>query len=306
MEPSICVIIPSYNCLEYLPQALDSIWAQSLRVKEVWVVDDGSSDGTAEWLQQQRPRHPALHSLRLENVGPSAARNAALQLCQSDWVAFLDADDLWYPDKLARQWAALSANPDATFCISNYLHIDEQRRPIIDCFSYWPEYGRQSWHSLSGDQLFAENVVGTSTVLARTQALRQCGGFDETLRSASDWDLWLKLIRTGECVVEPECQMDYLMRAGSITRARLKRLQAVERIIDRHQAHHSDDAVDSARAGLARNYAEYYQEQGMYAKACAYQWQALRLKFHYQGVRHLLAALKGGILAVAKPARWAQ
>ncbi|BDY04919.1 glycosyltransferase family A protein [Ferrimonas sp. YFM] len=290
MEPSICVVIPSHNCLDYLPRALNSVWKQSLPAREIWVIDDGSDDGTTEWLQTQKMIHPKLNSLRLEGVGCSAARNAAIALTQCDWIAFLDADDTWHPDKLRSQWQVLVNRPDAALCFTNYMHINPEGEQIIDCFSFWPEFQRYLPllpNYVAPQQLLAENVIGTSTVMARRQAIEEAGGFDTRLASASDWELWLKIAKAYPTIALPDCQCDYLMRPGSISMARLKRLNAMTEILNRHQPdfHKHPAAIHSALARINLGYAEWYQEQREFGRALVFQLKALWNRYDNRGVK---------------------
>ncbi|WP_051215899.1 glycosyltransferase family 2 protein [Ferrimonas futtsuensis] len=292
MEPSICVVIPSHNCLNFLPLALASVWTQSLPAREVWVVDDGSDDGTTEWLQRQKMIHPRLHSLRLEGVGCSAARNAAIALTQCDWVAFLDADDTWRPDKLRQQWQALANRPEAAMCFTNYMHVKPDGESIIDCFSFWPDFRRYAPvlpNYITPQQLLAENVVGTSTVMARRQAIEAVGGFDTRLASASDWELWLKIAKAYPTIALPDCHCDYLMRPGSISMARLKRLNAMTEILKRHKTDFGQHpaAIHSAVARINLGYAEWYQEQREFGRALMYQLKALWNRYDERGVKRV-------------------
>lgn len=297
MIADVSVVIPSHNCLDYLPYALASVWAQSLEVREVWVVDDGSDDGTWDWLQQQRLQHPRLKTLRLDGVGCSAARNAAIKLCTSRWIAFLDADDSWAQDKIARQIKASHHHPDAVLLFSNYQHFDEAGNAIISCFDYWslPKEDND-WLMFSSAQIMAQNLIGTSSVMAKREALLEHGGFNESLRSASDWDLWLKLSYSGLCIGDQKELMNYLMRSGSMTRARLKRLQAMETIVRQHQRHFSAAqwALRWAKARIAEGYGEWHNENRQFMKACQAQLTALWLKPSWWSLKILLGYCKRG------------
>ena len=107
--PPVSVIIPSYNSARFLATAIDSVLAQTTPVAEVFVVDDGSTDDTSALVESYVARYPKLiRYIPQANGGPGAARNTGLQAASSDWVAFLDADDWWKPEKLARQLAVLA------------------------------------------------------------------------------------------------------------------------------------------------------------------------------------------------------
>ncbi|WP_028118043.1 glycosyltransferase family 2 protein [Ferrimonas senticii] len=297
MNIGISVVIPSYNCLKYLPDALESVWQQSCPADEVWVIDDGSNDGTLEYLQQQQLLHPMLQVLRLEQVGVANARNAAMALCQHDYVAFLDADDRWLPDKLLEQRQLLRRHRDCILLFGNYLHVGEDGNAICDCFDFWPRFRQRAMQlhqPLDKATVLMENVIGTSTVVIQRQLALALGGFDNRLGSASDWDLWLKLAAVGSVWAQPQLQMHYLMRRGSISSNRLARLHAMQQIIQRH----CDQAISTAtrhgaEANLALGFAEYHQQQQHYLTAFGYQLKSAYLAPKHTSLKTLLSPFAG-------------
>ncbi len=182
-NPRCSVIIPTYNCLELLPLAVASVRMQGIEDIEILVVDDASIDGTAEWLAAETARDPRLIPLHTERKGPSYTRNLALYQARAPIVGFLDADDLWWPNKLAR---ALSV-PRGSARRRLQLHRLSGRGPEGEvrgtCFDYWrPGYvdRRSCDFSIVPDaefELLAVNVVGTSTVVASREALQNANGF---------------------------------------------------------------------------------------------------------------------------------
>ncbi len=292
MDLAISVVIPSYNDLTYLPHALASVWQQTSPANEVWVVDDGSNDGTIAYLQQQQWHHPNLHYLRLEHAGVAAARNAAMQLCRHPWVAFLDADDRWYPTKLACQRQHLARHPNTHLLFSNYRHRTPEGNSLGDCFHFWPHFRRhfaQGEHQLSRAILLAQNVVGTSAAIVARQATLDVGGFDPQLASASDWDLWLKLAATGPIWSHSDLLMDYLCRPNSISSHKLKRLQAMVQIIHRHSEQQPRQTQRYARANLARAFSEYYASEQQPWNALWQQWQSWYLAPNWDDGKRCLA-----------------
>ena len=236
-ETEVSVVIPNYNCLATLPRAIDSIRMQNVAV-EIIVVDDGSTDGSREWLAQQ----PDVRLLTTERAGAAQARNHAIQYCSKEWVAFLDADDYWLENKLSQQLDLHRHHPEMVLSFTDYMHITEAGEPIIGCFAFWPRFNKL----LSADPvtvfpsftsiLFAENVVGTSTVMVNRKALALVGGFDPRLKSASDWDLWLKVAEEGMVGVLHSSLCHYVSdRADAISRDHSKRLEAMKLILDRHR-----------------------------------------------------------------------
>ena len=117
---TVSVVIPTYNRINYLPRALDSVAAQTRPVTEIIVVDDGSTDGTAECI---RSRYPEVNVIRQANHGVSHARNTGIRNVTGDWIAFLDSDDAWMPEKMSRQFSALAGYPGYRIAHSNEIWI---------------------------------------------------------------------------------------------------------------------------------------------------------------------------------------
>ncbi len=197
MNPTVTVVIPTHNRRELLLRTLRSVLAQETVDFEVLVVDDGSTDGTSEAVRRLNDRRVGV--LRNEHpVRVSAARNMGADAATGAWVALLDDDDLWSPQKVARQLAA-AEQTGRGWAYAGAVEIDE--RGVL----------------LGGDPPpRAEDLVdglrdrnlmpaGCSNVIVRADLLRQAGGFDLRLRHLADWDLWLRLVRSGPpaCVTIP-------------------------------------------------------------------------------------------------------
>lgn len=179
---SIAVVIPSFNRLALLQRALDSVLAQTVSVAEIIVVDDGSSDGTTAILQ---PSYPQVRFLLQENRGVSVARNAGIAAAGGDWIALLDSDDVWHPDKIARQMQAIAAAPDYLICHSNEVWI---RRGV--------RVNPMRKHTKTGGRIFQQClprcVISPSTVMLNRVMFDELGYFDESLPACEDYDLWLR------------------------------------------------------------------------------------------------------------------
>lgn len=126
LSPSISVVIPAYNAAATLPRALESILAQRRPAHEIVVIDDGSADATAEVVEgfARRGGGPALRYFRQANAGPSAARNRGVELASGDWIAFLDADDWYYPERLAQHASMIAADPGLDFLVGSFDYRD--------------------------------------------------------------------------------------------------------------------------------------------------------------------------------------
>jgi glycosyltransferase involved in cell wall biosynthesis len=179
----VSVVIPTFERADLVMRAVASVRSQTATVEEILVVDDGSTDGTAERLAAH---YPDVHVERQANRGVSAARNRGTALARGDWVAFLDSDDEWLPTKIERQLAALAAEP-----AHRWVHCDE----------IWVRRGRRvnprRKHGKTGGAIFESClplcVVSPSAVLIERRWLVEQGGFDEALPACEDYDLWLRL-----------------------------------------------------------------------------------------------------------------
>ncbi|MDH6108276.1 glycosyltransferase involved in cell wall biosynthesis [Kitasatospora sp. MAP12-15] len=188
----VSVVIAAYDAERTLGAAVASALRQVPRPAQVIVVDDGSRDGTAEVAAS----FPDVLLLRQQNQGPSAARNTGIQAASQPWVAFLDADDVWLPGKLARQLAAWERHPTTVLLAGDWVRAEpgEGAAPPVGAGADAPET------LLGYRELLVLNRFQTSTVLVRSDVLARCGGFDPGLDGAEDWDLWLRCVKSGPAV----------------------------------------------------------------------------------------------------------
>lgn len=259
-KPVCSVIIPAYNCVEYLPIALNSVLIQNAGPVEILVLDDGSSDGSWEYLQQAKAKFPELVTLRGRQIGPSEARNLLISMAKSDLIAFLDADDFWWPQKLKAQISFHQENPAVLFSFSDYLHVDMNNLTHGTAFEYWRPRNMPATAAAYCviekplELLLGCNLVGTSTVMARKDALQNANGFAKEMPSAEDWDLWLRLAAQGEVACSSSVTMSYLQRPGSLTANRQTRLTAMRQIIERYEA----DAPPEMRKALRQAWSRFH------------------------------------------------
>lgn len=194
----IDVVIPVYNGARFIEKALRSVLNQDLLPAQIIVVDDGSTDETASIVHGVRGEVPVRY-LYKENGGLSSARNAGVRACTASYVAFLDADDEWYPDKLSEQFALFLESPfrnlAAVYC--RYDLIDENSLPDERGHIVEPDPFNRG---LIFDRLLAGNMItgSGSGILVKSEVLRKVGDFDESLSACEDWDLWLRLAREHE------------------------------------------------------------------------------------------------------------
>jgi glycosyltransferase involved in cell wall biosynthesis len=186
-DPLISVVIPAYNAASYLAETLESVLAQTFRDYEIILVDDGSSDETFEIAA----RFSAVRRMWQANKGAAAARNAGIVAARGRYVAFLDADDLWLPEKLEKQAAWLTRNPGADWIYCDALVFDSETRRTICRVG-------QRIRLHEGEvlrPLLLRSFIPSPTPVVRRSVLFDAGLFDEARerRFGEDWSLWLRL-----------------------------------------------------------------------------------------------------------------
>jgi glycosyltransferase involved in cell wall biosynthesis len=283
MQRPICaVVIPTKNCLQYLPIALSSAAAQATGGHEIIVADDGSDDGTDAWLKRRQREWSFLRVIETGGVGPSKARNAAIEAARAPLIAFLDADDWWWPNKLGAQIAYHSGHPEIGFSFTDYLHVSADGESLGSCFEYWkPPLRRRhptGFFRLNDalSIILATNLVGTSTVVASKFALEKAGGFT-VMASAEDWDLWLKLAAQSPAGCSKSITASYLMRPNSLSSQREDRIGAMGGIISAYENSSSPgvrQAAAKARARLDIARAESARAAGRHTSAARYHSRA--------------------------------
>jgi hypothetical protein len=192
IHPPVSVLVPAFNGELFVEKALASLAAQTFGEFEAIVVDDGSSDRTAEIVAGVAARDRRFRLIRQTNGGTQAARNTALHASSGAWVALLDQDDVWLPGKLEAQLALAAARPSANLLFTNYEVWDGERAQGI-------RYERRD-KVPDGDvalRLAWSCLFQASTVMVPRTAAVGANGFDPELRNAGDWDLWLRIAERG-------------------------------------------------------------------------------------------------------------
>ena len=194
--PLVSVILPAYNARAYLVQAVGSVLGQNYTHLELLVVDDGSTDGTANHPALQDPR---VRVLRQANAGPAAARNLGLAHARGELIAFIDADDLWLPGKLSAQVAYLQAHPEVDIVFGGFTRWEAQ----ADGHFAAPPAPPPATNPLALSQpsgwiypdLLLDSVVHIITAMVRKPVFDVVGQFDTQLPTGEDYDFWLRASR---------------------------------------------------------------------------------------------------------------
>jgi glycosyltransferase involved in cell wall biosynthesis len=226
-EPLVSVIIPAYNAAPFIREAVESALAQTYETLEVIVVDDGSRDETAALVEALCARDPRVRLLRQANAGVAAARNRAIAASRGSLIAPLDADDLWHPEKIARQVAVMRRGSARLGLVYTWsLVVDEAGRVVNRRGCGGPRYQGEVYGAL----VLGNFVGNASTPLIRRGCFAEIGGFDPGLHAAGaqgceDLKLYLAIAERYEFAVVPEVLVGYRRTKSSMSRAvgRMKR-----------------------------------------------------------------------------------
>jgi glycosyltransferase involved in cell wall biosynthesis len=196
LTPKVSVIIPTYNRSHFIKDAVESVVKQTYYNFEVIVVDDGSTDNTKELLAEYVNKLNNFKYIYQDNQGRSAARNLGISLAKGDYIAFLDSDDVWFPDKLERQVPILESAPSCVVLVHGYkFMVDKFLQPVPN----WEAKLRRLYAMAEQAEENYENYlrspcIFTSTILVRRAALVEIAGYDIDIQGREDLDLYLRLL----------------------------------------------------------------------------------------------------------------
>ena len=194
--PEISVIIPTFNRAKILPKAIDSVLQQTYKDYEIVVIDDGSTDDTKEVLMRYGDK--IIYRFQ-ENKGISSARNRGIEIARGRYIALLDSDDYWLPEKLEKQVACFQKNPSyrmvATRCSSFKVDGNFTSSEPKEEIKKKSRSGKSGWIY---KELFYKNFIRTSSVLIEQECFKKIGTFDETLYCCNDVDMWIRIAKEYE------------------------------------------------------------------------------------------------------------
>jgi len=239
----ISVIIPTFNRRYVLHRAIESVVNQTRPPIEIIVVDDGSTDGTRDWLVNT---FPLVKYIYQDNKGVSSARNRGIEVSKGSWVSFLDSDDEWMPTKLEEQESYILENPEIKFCHTNEIWIRNGVR-----------VNQMKKHQKYGGDIFEKCLdicrISPSSVLIKKDVLDKIGLFDESLKVCEDYDMWLRwasrfsvLFLDRQLIIKYGGHSDQLSRVNSgIERYRIKSLENLlnSHILSEVQSRHARDQL---------------------------------------------------------------
>lgn len=273
--PIISVIVPVFNGEKTIKETIESVLNQTFTDFELIVIDDGSQDRTLEVVHRIQDSRIKVFSYL--NAGQSTSRNRGITIAKGEYISFIDADDLWTPDKLESQLKALQANPEAAVAYSWTNWIDESSQLL----------GKGSHNTEQGDVfaklLLNDFVANGSNSLIRRQALTEVGGFDPSVTPAEDWDLWLRLAVHYQFVAVPVPQVLYRISPNSASFNVWKMEASSLRVIEKAYAVAPQSLQYLKRQSLGNRYKyltfkaiEGYPERKKGLAAIRFFWNAIR------------------------------
>ena len=283
---TVTAVVPCHNGGRFLPECLESILDQDglPEPPEVIVVDDRSSDPETLTALREWATHPRVKVVSSEGPpGPGAARNTGIRHAGGNWIAFLDADDVWLPGALSARFSILKVYPDAAFLSADFAHLHEDGR--IDeaffrtrpgtCKFLQPAFasGKPMRLERPVEPFLDAMLTHTCVLMARRELLTRLGGFDESLRRAQDIHLWLRLAARADMHFTPQVVAYYRQHEGSLTHEEEARRKWSIRGVRKHL---DDPLLRPYRGILKESLARYHIENTYYHRARADRLKALQ------------------------------
>lgn len=311
----VSVVIPAYNAMTYLPETVESVLKQTFSDYEVLIINDGSSDHIVEWADQATD--PRVRIISQQNQGVSAARNTGIAQAQGEYIAFLDADDLWEPTKLEKQVGCLEANPSVGLVYTWTALIDQFGQPT-----------RRVWTShIEGnvwEQIVVNDMISNgSSPMVRRRCFETAGVFDPNISSSEDRDMWTRIAVNYPFAVVKEVLTFYRRHPHNTTNQRQKMIQDLRQVIEktfetapleslylRNRSYGQMNLFQAWNSIDERNYQEarHFQQQALlHYPQLRYSENYIRLSFAiammrwfgpqgYDGMRNLTRTLRQRIL----------
>ncbi|MCT7982836.1 glycosyltransferase [Laspinema sp. A4] len=242
--PTISVIIPAYNAEKTIQETIESVLKQTFQDFELIIINDGSTDATLEIISSIKDSRIQVFSF--PNSGAQKSRNRGIEQAVGEYVAFIDADDLWTPDKLERQLKALEENPEAGVAYSWTDYIDESGNCLPGGHHF--KFTNQVYERL----LLGDFIGSGSNPLIRKEAFSQVGNFDESLLGGQDWEMWLRLASKYQFTVVTATQVLYRQSAHSWSANLERQEKGYNQVIEKSLAN-APESIQNRRSQIIAN-----------------------------------------------------
>lgn len=268
IRPLVSIIIPTYNCENYIAETINSVLSQSFNDLELIVIDDGSTDKTRKLVESFGP---PVRLISQVNAGVCAARNRGIKEARGSFICLMDHDDYWFPDKLLSQVETMRMQPEYGVAYASFIlwSPDKTGNYVAPEQIFQNSYPSGTDVDLSGwiyHKLLLDCVMLTSTAMFRREVFDRCGAFNENLPYSEDWDLWLRISR--------EYQFIKLNRPNTLYRQHVKQGNRIARTIDYRTVllakaadnwgYCSKDGRCVSRSQFLRKLSEYHAAYGLH------------------------------------------
>ncbi|MBM4053175.1 MAG: glycosyltransferase [Planctomycetes bacterium] len=254
-KPLVSIIMPTYNCATYLPESIDSVLAQTYEAYEIIVIDDGSTDNTKSVLA------PYMEKIRYidlgRNKGLPTARNLGIESAKGEFIAFLDADDIWMPEKLELSIDQFLKNPDVGMVYSKHINVDSKSR-----YREGKIKGKLPSGNIFAQLFFEQNFVICSSVVVRKEVFNKAGLFDYELVNCQDWDMWLRIAFYYKAIGINTPLVKYRHSSKSLSKNRDNVLKYQQVVIDKIYNMYKDSENGISKRIYKKRLAAHYSKIG--------------------------------------------
>jgi len=226
-NPKVSIVIPTYNRADFLPKAMQSVLNQTYRDWEMIIVDDGSTDNTEEVVKGYK-ESGIRYIAHKSNLGISAARNTGIKNSKGKYIALLDSDDEWFPEKLSCQMKIFQEKDlkYGVVCTSGYMIKDDKVISVKAIPNDLDDFYKI---------FLFKNVIWSSSVLIRKECFEKLGLFDEHLKSCEDWEMWIRISKYYKFIFLKTPFITYLIHPGQISENLSAKIEARKRILLKYQ-----------------------------------------------------------------------
>ena len=280
-DPTVSVVLPTYNRADIIDDPICSVLTQTYEDFELIVVDDGSTDNTAEVIEafdDDRIRYIKHDG----NKGAPAARNTGIEASQGEYIAFQDSDDDWLPDKLEKQMQTFRDSSSSVGVVYTGM-----KRKRDDKTVYIPYEGVEQTEGDISKSILFQNFVPAQVAMVRKRCFDEVGGFDEQAWPISDWELWIRISKQYQFKLVDEPLVTGEIRSDSISRSQRTKVEARERIIGKHHDNFHKSALASQLFYIGHGFMKLGQEK----KGRKYLNQAVKTSPHPIYIAALILSL---------------
>jgi glycosyltransferase involved in cell wall biosynthesis len=295
----VSVIIPVFNGESCLEKAINSVLKQNFKKEdyEIIVINDCSNDNTENIILDFNNKTENFIYIKNEkNLGVNESRNKAINIAKGKYIAFLDADDEWMPEKLSIQYKKMNENKDIVLSFTDFSIYNDKEEYICDNFDYWNFFKKEAEESTTitnpTNTIIKENVIGTSCVMVKKSTLLETNLFRSELGYSQDWDLWLNLSTKGSFLSINKPLMKYFMLPNSITRKKRTKKNLIN-IVEKYKEYCDLKTYEIAKSNCYAFTGESAFLAGNKKEGCLFFLKSFNSHFQINHLKKMIWYIKG-------------